>query len=98
MAEQGKPFTDGNLIKECILEAENDLCLEKSDLFVSISLSASSVVQRTEEPGENIVLQIRVKANNLLWYSLALGESTNLLSTLQITVLIRGFKFDLQIT
>ena len=42
-AERGKPFTDGNFIKECMMEAANDLCPEKADLFGSISLSASSV-------------------------------------------------------
>ena len=45
--ERGKPFTDGNYVKEWLMEAVNDLCL--------ISLSASSVVRRTEELGENIV-------------------------------------------
>ena len=43
MAERGKPFTDGNFIKECMMEAANDFCPEKADLFGSISLSASSV-------------------------------------------------------
>ncbi|XP_076057518.1 general transcription factor II-I repeat domain-containing protein 2-like [Oratosquilla oratoria] len=73
MAERGKPFTDSNFIKECMMEAANDLCPEKAYLFGSISLSASSVVRRTEELGENIVLQIREKARNLLRYSLALA-------------------------
>ncbi|XP_042204155.1 general transcription factor II-I repeat domain-containing protein 2-like [Homarus americanus] len=98
MAERGKPFTDGNFIKECMMEAANDLCPEKADLFGSISLSASSVVRRTEELGENIVLQIREKAKNLLWYSLVLDESTDLSSTSQLLVFIRGVNLDFQIT
>ena len=53
--ERGKPFTDGNYIKECFMEAVNDLCPKDSNLFASISLSASSVVRRTDELGENIV-------------------------------------------
>ena len=97
MAERGKPFTDGNFIKECMMEAANDLCPEKADLFGSISLSASSVVRRTEELGENIVLQMREKARNL-WYSLALDESTDLSSTSQLLVFIRGINLDFQIT
>lgn len=98
MAERGKPFTDGNFIKECMMEAANDLCPEKTDLFGSISLLASSVVRRTEELGENIVLQICEKARNLLWYSLALDESTDLSSTSQLLVFIRGVNLDFQIT
>ena len=98
MAERGKLFTDGNFIKECMMEAANDLCPEKADLFGSISLSASSVVRRTEELGENIVLQICEKARNLLWYSLALDESTDLSSTSQLLMFIRGINLDFPIT
>ena len=53
--ERGKPFTDDNYIKECLMEAVNDLCPKNSNLFANISLSASSVVRRMEELGENIV-------------------------------------------
>ena len=33
IAKRGKLFTDGNFIKECILEAENNLCLEKTTVW-----------------------------------------------------------------
>ena len=64
--ERGKPFTDGTYIKECMMVAVNDLCPNKADLFENISLSASSVVRRTKELGENIAAQIREKARNFL--------------------------------
>ena len=81
MAERRKLLTDGNFIKECTMEAVNDLCPEKVDLVGSINLSASSVVRRTEELGKNIMLQTREKARNVLWYSLTLNESTDLSNT-----------------
>ena len=31
--EQEKPFTDGNYIKECLMEAVNDLCPKNINLF-----------------------------------------------------------------
>ncbi|XP_076354147.1 general transcription factor II-I repeat domain-containing protein 2 isoform X1 [Tachypleus tridentatus] len=34
MAERGKPFTDGNIIKECMMEAANELCPE--DIFMEV--------------------------------------------------------------
>ena len=49
MAERGKPFTDGNFIKECTMGIGNLLRPEKAVLFKSMSLSASSVVQRAKE-------------------------------------------------
>ena len=39
--EWGKLFTEGNYIKECLLEIVNDWCPKNSNLFASISLSAS---------------------------------------------------------
>ncbi|XP_076343055.1 general transcription factor II-I repeat domain-containing protein 2-like isoform X1 [Tachypleus tridentatus] len=98
MAERGKPFTDGKFIKECMMEAANELCPEKANFFESISLSATSVVRRAEELGENIALQIRQKARNSQWYSLALDESTDLSSASQLLVFIRGVNLDFQIT
>ena len=98
MVERGKPFTDGKLIKECIIEAVNDLCPEKASLFENISLSASTVVRRTEELGENIQSQIHEKAKDFLWYSLAMDESTDLSSTSQLLVFIRGVNCNFEIT
>ncbi|XP_076036545.1 general transcription factor II-I repeat domain-containing protein 2-like [Oratosquilla oratoria] len=73
-----------------------NVCLFRA--IPNISLLAGSVVRRTEELGENIVLQIREKARNLLWYSLALDESNDLSSTSQLLVFIRGVNLDFQIT
>ena len=80
------------------MEAVNNLCPKNSNLFASISLSASSVVRRTEELGENIVAQIQQKAENCLWYSLAMDESTDLTSTSQLLISIGGVNLDFEIT
>ncbi|XP_076354461.1 general transcription factor II-I repeat domain-containing protein 2-like isoform X1 [Tachypleus tridentatus] len=98
MVERGKLFTDGNFIKECMIKAANELCPEKANFFESISLSAISVVRTAEELGENIALQLHQKARNFLWYSLALDESTDLLSTSQLLMFIHGIDLDFQIT
>ena len=74
--EREKPSTDGNCIKECSMEAVNDLCSKNSNLFASISFLASSVVRRTEEIRENIVAHLQQKAENLLWYPLAMDKTT----------------------
>ena len=79
-------FIDGNLIKECVMEVENDLCPEKAFLFGSISRSASSVVQRTWRKHTATDTE---KAENL-WYYFVLDESSDSLSTSQLLVFIRG--------
>ena len=64
----------------------------------TISPSASSVVRRTEELGENIVAQLQQKAENFLWYSLAMNESIDFASTSQLLIFICGFNLDFKIT
>ena len=96
--EQGKPFTDGIALKICLMEAVNDLCPKNFDLFASISLSANSVMRRTEELEENIVAQLQQKAENFLWYSLAMNESTDLTSTFQLLIFTCGVNLDSEIT
>ncbi|XP_029639706.1 general transcription factor II-I repeat domain-containing protein 2-like [Octopus sinensis] len=97
LAERGKPFTDGNFIKECMMEAVNDLCPEKANMFGCISLSASSVVRRIEKLGENTQLQIHEKAKKFLWYSLAMDKSSDLSRVSQLLVFICGVKCNFEI-
>ncbi|XP_039264551.2 general transcription factor II-I repeat domain-containing protein 2A-like [Styela clava] len=98
LVEREKPFTDGAFIKYCILEAVNYLCPEKVNLFTGRSLSPSSVVRKVEELGANVKQQIRDKVKNFLWYSLALDESTDVSSTSQLLIFIRGVDTKLNIT
>ena len=90
VSERGEPYTDGNFNKECMMEAGNIPCVDKTVLFESISLSATSLVRRMKEHEINRVLHTREKVRNLLWHSLALDESTDLSSTSQLLVFIRG--------
>ena len=54
LAKEGKPFTDGELIKSCLIVAAEEMCPENVDLFKSISLSARTVARRVKEIGTNI--------------------------------------------
>ena len=77
IVEQGKPFTDGNYTKECLMEAVNNLRPKNSNLLAGISVSTISVVRRTEELGENIVAQIpqRISCGVFwLWMSLLISQ------------------------
>ena len=75
------------------MEAAKDLCPQKANLFANISFSACSVVQRTEELGENIVIQLCQRARNFLWYSLALDESTDLASIFHCNSYLYDFTY-----
>ena len=51
-----------------------------------------------EKLGENIVAQLQQKAENFLWYSLAMDESTDLTSTSQLLIFICGVNLNFEIT
>jgi hypothetical protein len=67
-----KPFTDGKIINECMMEAVAEMCPDKM-----ISLAPNTVARRTENMGNNTVQPTVGKAQRFSWYSLAVDESTD---------------------
>lgn len=98
LAKKGKPFMDGNIVKECMMEAVGVLCPEKVKLFKSISLSRNTVARRIDDIGNNILHQISGKAQRFTHYSIAMDESTDISDTSQLLVFVRGVDDDLNVT
>ena len=98
LAKRGKPFTDGRLIKECLMEVVEELCPEKANLFKTLSLAPSTVARRIETIGGDIVHQTVDKARSFRFYSLALDESTDVSETSQLLVFIRGVDSDFNVS
>ncbi|KAK4871623.1 hypothetical protein RN001_015747 [Aquatica leii] len=90
IAKHGKPFTDGELMKDCIIAAAEEMCPEKANLFKNICLSANTVARRIDEVAENILAQLSDTNRLLEWFSLALDESTDVSDTAQVLIFIRG--------
>lgn len=98
LAKRGKPFNDGDLIKECMMEVVGELCPEKVFLFKVVSLAPNAVARRIEDLGSNIVQQIVDRARIFCWCSLALDESTDVSDTSQLLVFIRGVISEFNVT
>ncbi|XP_033606233.1 general transcription factor II-I repeat domain-containing protein 2 isoform X2 [Cryptotermes secundus] len=98
LAKEGKPFTDGELKKSCLIVAVEEMCPEKMDLFNNISLSARTVARRAEDIGSNITNQLIKKANDFEWFSLALDELTDITDTAQLLLFIRRVNADFEVT
>ncbi|XP_033606840.1 general transcription factor II-I repeat domain-containing protein 2-like [Cryptotermes secundus] len=98
VAKEGNPFTNGELIKSCLIVAVEEMCPEKMDLFNNISLSARTVARRVEDIGSNITNQLINKADDFEWFSLALDESTDITDTAQLLLFIRGVNADFEVT
>ncbi|UYV68887.1 EPM2AIP1 [Cordylochernes scorpioides] len=90
IAKRGKPFTDGEMIKECIIAVVEEMCPEKVNLLKTLSMSANTVARRVENIAENISSQLFDKNGHVEWFSLALDESTDVLDTAQVLIYIRG--------
>ena len=91
--KHNKPFSDGEFIKECMLDVVNILCPKTKSKFESVALSRRTVVRRLTDLSEDLLLQLQEASNRFLCYSLALDESTDVKDTAQLLVFIRGVLF-----
>ena len=63
IAERKKHFTDGEFVKECLMEIVETVCPEKKSFF-SICLSSRTITRRIEEMSENLKLSQRTQIKN----------------------------------
>lgn len=98
VAKAGKPFTEGQFLKDCMVKVANILCPEKASLFRNISLSANTVAERISELSDNINDQLCDKGTKFCFCSLALDESTDINDTAQLAVFVRGIKDQFEVT
>lgn len=98
LAKAGKPFTDGQLIKNCILKTVEEICPDKVSLFSAISLSPNTVARRTEDLGANIIRQFTYAASGFECFSIALDESTDVSDSAQVLLFVRGVSNSFEIT
>ncbi|XP_068118264.1 general transcription factor II-I repeat domain-containing protein 2-like [Hyperolius riggenbachi] len=98
IARTGKPFTEGEFVKECLLSVAKEVCPEKTDLFNTVSLSAPTITRRIEEMGDNLHQHLQKSSKNLCYFSLALDESTDVRDSAQLLIFIRGTNSQFEVT
>ncbi|KAF7663785.1 hypothetical protein LDENG_00200130, partial [Lucifuga dentata] len=69
----GKPFTEGQFVKDCILQVAN-VCPEKAALFRNVNLS---MAEHISELSNDIYHHLCQKGMDFSAYSLALDESSD---------------------
>lgn len=84
LTEQWKPFTDTEF--NLLIAAAEETCPEKANLFKSVSLLARTITPNVEVFGSNISSQLKNKANDFVWFSLALDESTDATGAVQLSI------------
>ena len=97
LAKKGKPLSDGELIKECIIIAFNEYCPEKVNLVKETCLSHQTIGRRINDLGEDIEGKLKDYLSTCDHYSLALYESTDQGDTAQLVIFIRGIDENLNV-
>ncbi|XP_023812089.1 general transcription factor II-I repeat domain-containing protein 2B-like [Oryzias latipes] len=98
IARNSKPFSDGEFVKECLLDSVALICPETKSAFENISLSRRTVARRIEDIAGNLELQLKSRAADFDCFSLALDESCDIRDTAQLLIFLRGITAEFQIT
>uniref|UniRef100_A0A8C4X772 SPIN-DOC-like zinc-finger domain-containing protein n=1 Tax=Erpetoichthys calabaricus TaxID=27687 RepID=A0A8C4X772_ERPCA len=90
LAKRNTPFSDGEFIKQCMVECLSVLCPDVRSKFESISLSRRTIVRRIDSISDELTEQLKTASKDFVWFSLALDESTDNEDTAQLLIFIRG--------
>lgn len=97
IAKRSRPFSDGDFVKECIEIAAKKMCPEAAKKFEKIQLNRMTIQRRIMSLSGNIAEQLTEKTKIIEFFSLALDESTDISSTAQHLIFIRGVTQDFEV-
>lgn len=103
IAQNKKPYEDGELIKAAFLEAADTLFdnfKNKSEIMSaikSVQLSANTVMRRVEAMSSDVTSQLKTDFDRCSYFSLQLDESTDIVDTAQLAVFVRMAFDDFEI-
>lgn len=98
IAKGGRPFTDGDFVKQCLLLASEKLCPEAKNKFQNVSLNRMTIQRRVQQLSEDIEDQLKSAASEFEYFSLAVDESTDRTSVAQLLVFVRGIDKNFCVT
>ena len=97
IAQRLKPFSDGEFVKNCMVEAAEILTPDNKNLFEMISLTRKTVAPRIQDMGNNITVQLATRTAKSIFFALAFDESTDVIDTAQLSIFIRGKSSDFEL-
>ncbi|KAF7246160.1 General transcription factor II-I repeat domain-containing protein 2B [Varanus komodoensis] len=90
ITKKSKPFSDGEFVKECLVDSAAFLCPEKKEAFINVPLPRRTVTRRVESITENLELQLQNKVDNFDVFSLALDKSCDVRDIAQLLIFVHG--------
>ena len=70
IAKASKPFSDGEFIKQCMVETAGLLCPDTKSKYGQISLSRRTVTRHVEQIDEHLASELKGTAESFAYYSL----------------------------
>jgi hypothetical protein len=90
IAKTGRPFTNSEFVKECMLAVTEDVCPNRKNVFEDISLSVWTCARHTGELGANLLEQLKIRAKSFDCYALTMDESNDITDTAQLLIFNGG--------
>lgn len=98
LMKNGKPFRDGELIKQCAVKMAQTFGEEKvAKKFESVSLSHQTVARRVADLNEHVSVKLKNIMKDCKYYSLAIDESTDISDTSQLLIFTRTVDKDFEV-
>ncbi|XP_049782658.1 general transcription factor II-I repeat domain-containing protein 2-like [Schistocerca cancellata] len=96
LSKHQKPFSDSEIMKECMLEVASALFEEKKDVVAiqSIPMSARSNTRRTEISATDIKSTLLELLEKAPCYPIALDKSCDMVDDEQISIFVRFFDME----
>ena len=94
-AEKLKPFSDGHFVKECLMNAAQEMCPKMVTELEKISLSRWTVARRIDELADDICVTLREKVKNFVSWSFAVDEFTDQTDTAQLAIFVKDVDIEL---
>ena len=86
IAKHGKPFSDGEFVKECLMKVVGRVNPEKMDDINNVSLSRQTITRRIAELSADVKYQVTGKSKSFYFFSIACDESTDASDTAQLLI------------